>query len=46
VDAAIAIISVLSSAAVAIVVAVVANRGETTRLEFQISAERLNELRT
>jgi hypothetical protein len=44
-EAAIAIISVLSSAAVAIVVAVLANRGETTRLGFQISAERLNELR-
>ena len=42
---AIAIISVVSTAIVAIVVAVLASRGETTRLELQISAERFNELR-
>jgi hypothetical protein len=41
----IAIISVVSSAIVAIVVAVLASRGETMRLELQISAERFNELR-
>ncbi|MEA2496412.1 MAG: hypothetical protein QOJ29_4323 [Thermoleophilaceae bacterium] len=43
--AAIAIISVVASATVAIVVAVLASRGETARLKLQISAERLNELR-
>jgi len=45
VGSAIAIISVVASAIVAIVVAVLASRGETRRLELQISAERLNELR-
>jgi hypothetical protein len=46
IEAAIAIVSVVSSAVVAIVVAVIANRGQTTRLALQISAERMNELRS
>ena len=41
----IAIICVVSSAIVAIVVAVLASRGKARRLEPQISAERLNEVR-
>jgi hypothetical protein len=45
VGAAIAIVSVVSSAVVAVVVALLASRGETARLELQISAERLDELR-
>jgi hypothetical protein len=45
VEAVIAIVSVVASAAVAIAVAVAAHRAEAARLRYQISSERVDELR-